>query len=159
MIRFQVMALAIAAGMMGAHAAEIFDAGGVGKGTNQTTIEIVSEGHMLMHTVSTYDSFESTDASSPYNGMTGKCWGSVEIKVPGASGSGNCAFVNASGDKNFNAWTVKGLGKDGALLGTWTVVGGTGKYKGATGGGSFSSLADRTTGKFVNTVEGALTLN
>lgn len=158
MNRFQLMAIAVIACTAGAEAAETYNAGGVAKGKNQTTIEIVSEGHMLMHTVSTYGSFQATDSGSPYDGMTGKCWGAVEIKVPGASGGGNCAFTNASGDKNFNSWSVKGLGKDGALLGTWTVLGGTGKYQNASGGGTFNSLADRNTGMFVNTIEGALTL-
>ena len=158
MIRICLIAMAVAAGTVGVHAAETYDAGGVGKGTNQTTIEVVSEGHVLMHTVSAYESVVTTDASSPYNGMTGKCWGAVEIKVPGASGGGNCAFVNAAGEKNFTAWTVKGLGKDGALVGTWTAVGGTGKYQNASGGGTFSSLADRTGGTFVNKIEGALIL-
>ena len=158
MIRIHLMACAFAVGTVGAHAGETYNAGGVAKGTNQTTIEVVSEGHMLMHTVSTYESLETTDANSPYNGMTGKCWGAVEIKVPGASGAGNCAFVNAAGEKNFTAWTVKGLGKDGALVGTWAALGGTGKYQNASGGGTFSSLTDRSGGTFVNRIEGALTL-
>ncbi|MEP4294090.1 MAG: hypothetical protein ABJ358_19465, partial [Rhizobiaceae bacterium] len=135
-----------------AMAGETISSAGVGKGTNQTSIEVISEGHMLMHTVSTYESFESSVANNPYGGTTGKCWGAVEIRVPNASGGGNCLFVNAAGDKNFNAWTVTGLGKDGALQGRWTAIGGTGKYKNITGGGTFNSLADRKTGTFVNTV-------
>ena len=153
-----LMAILLAAGASGVHAGETFSSDGVGKGTNETTIEVIGEGHMLMHSVSTYESFESADAKSPYAGMTGKCWGAIEIKAPGASGGGNCVFTGTSGDKNFNSWTVKGLGKDGALIGIWSAIGGTGMFQNSSGGGKFHSLADRETGKFVNTIEGAITL-
>ncbi len=149
-------AAAVVAGITSASAAESFNIGGVGKGTNETMMEIVGDGHMLLNTVSTYESFESSDASNPFKNMSGKCWGAVEIKVPSASGHGNCVFTDTSGDKNYNMWTAKGLAKGGALVGTWALIGGTGKYKNASGGGTFHSVTDRKAGTFVNTVSGAL---
>ncbi|NKB53533.1 MAG: hypothetical protein GKR97_15155 [Rhizobiaceae bacterium] len=146
----------LAVAMVSANASETFNIGGVGKGTNQTMMEIVGDGHMLLNTVSTYESFESADTSNPFENMNGKCWGAIEIKVPSASGHGNCVFTDTSGDKHYNMWTAKGLSKDGALVGTWALIGGTGKYENASGGGTFHSMTDRKAGTFVNTVSGAL---
>ena len=64
-----------------------------------------------------------------------------------------------NGDKQISTWVATGVAKSGAITGTWTHVGGTGRYQGATGGGTFHSLTDRKTGTFVNTVKGAILLN
>lgn len=157
-MRLKVMLALLAIGCTPAIAGDAASVSGVGKGKSTSMIEPVAKGHILMNSVSEYTSYVSTDPNSPFNGMKGKCWGAIEIKAPAASGQGNCAFTTASGDKNFNKWTVTGMAKDSALVGTWVVVGGTGKYQGASGGGSFHSVTDRDAGTFVNKVEGAIIL-
>ena len=141
-----------------AHAGGAVDVSGVAKGTTNSEITPIDKGHVLINIASTYKVFEVNDPSNPFKDMTGKCWGAFEIKAQSASGSGNCAFTDASGDKNYNYWTANGLAPDGAVLGTWTLIAGTGKYLGASGGGGFHSLTDREKGTAVNTVTGAITL-
>ena len=158
MKRSLIVAMSFAVACAPAFAGELFNVGGLGKGTSQSSVVMVSEGHMLMNSITTYQSFDSVDPKSPFNGMTGQCWGVIEIKVPSASGRGHCEFTDKSGDKNHNTWVATGLAKDGALQGSWTVIGGTGKYQNATGGGKFLSLTDRKAGTFENKVEGALFL-
>jgi hypothetical protein len=80
------------------------------------------------------------------------------VRVPAASGAGNCVFTNDAGESSVTEYTIKGMASDGAMIGTWAVIGGTGKFAGATGGGAFHSLTDNATGSFVNTVNGALIL-
>ena len=155
-MKFCAAFIALAVSSITAFAGDVASVSGVGKGKATSMVEAVSKGHVLMQSVTEYKSFESVDAKSPFNGMTGKCWGAIEIKPPAASGKGNCAFTTASGDKHFNTWTATGLTKDGAVVGTWTMIGGTGKYVGASGGGKFRSLTDRDAGTFVNTVSGAV---
>ena len=157
-MRIAILASVLVAGAVSVQAAEVRNASGVGKGKTETIAEAVGEGHMFLNSVSTYESFVAADPDSPFNGMTGKCWGAIEVRAPGASGQGNCVFKDAAGDKNYNVWIATGLAKDGALVGTWTLLGGTGKFEGASGGGNFHSKTDRKAGTFENTVEGALVL-
>lgn len=140
-----------------AFAGEAFNVSGVGKGkTTRTVVETIAEGHVLIGLNGQYETYEAANPSSPFKGMTGQCWGAVEVKPPSASGGGNCAFTTPSGDKHFNRYVVKGVTKDGALVGTWSVIGGTGKFEGAAGGGTFQSQTDEESGTFTNTVEGAI---
>jgi hypothetical protein len=158
MKRTLIVAAAFALVCAPAFAGELFNVSGVGKGTSQSSVAMVGEGHMLMNSINSYKNFESVDPKSPFSGMTGQCWGAIEIKIPSASGRGHCEFTDKSGDKSYNTWVATGLAKDGALTGTWTLIGGTGKYKNATGGGQFHSRTDREAGTFENEVEGALIL-
>ena len=148
--------LAIAAAS--AQAGGTFDSAGKGTGTSQNDIVPISDTHMIMHSKTTWDAMEMTDPEHPFNGMSGACFGAVEIMVPGASGAGNCAFTDGDGDLSTNRWIVTGMTPEGALTGSWTVIGGTGKFTGVTGGGSFETLTDRDTGAFENTLTGAVTL-
>ena len=159
MKRLLIAATCLAAVSTGAHAGDSYDAGGVGKGTNKTSVVVVREGHMLMNSISTYTGYEASDPKNPMNGMTGTCRGAIELKVPSATGQGHCEFTAKNGDKQISTWVATGVAKSGAITGTWTHVGGTGRYQGATGGGTFHSLTDRKTGTFVNTVKGAILLN
>ena len=156
MKRLLIAAACLAAATAGTQAGETFDAGGVGKGTNKSSVVMVREGHMLMNSISTYTGYEAADAKSPMNGMTGTCRGAIEFKIPSATGQGHCEFTDKSGDKQISTWVATGVAKGGALTGTWTVVGGTGRYQNASGGGTFHSLTDRKAGTFVNTVKGAI---
>ena len=135
-----------------------FDSAGVGKGMSQNEITPIAENHMVMQSLTVWETMEMSDAGHPFQGMSGSCFGAVEIKVPNATGAGNCVFSDGDGDKSINRWTATGLNAEGALVGSWSVVGGTGKFAGSSGGGTFVSLTDQSTGKFENTITGALSM-
>ncbi|SNS84275.1 hypothetical protein [Tropicimonas sediminicola] len=137
--------------------AETFSSGAVGTGTSSNEPIPIAEGHIVMRTSGSYEMFE-VEAGHPLEGAKGPCFGAVEIKGGEVSGGGNCVYETSSGDKAVMVWKAMGLGADGALTGEWSVSGGTGAWTGATGGGTFSSLTDPNTGKFVNTITGDITV-
>ena len=51
-----------------------------------------------------------------------------------------------------------GLDEGGVLEGTFTIVGGTGIYAGATGGGVLTGIADSSTGRGSGRLEGTITV-
>ncbi|MCR9085869.1 MAG: hypothetical protein NXH97_03895 [Rhodobacteraceae bacterium] len=155
--KFTIAAL-LAVAAASAHAGGTFDSTGTAKGTSQSDIFPIAENHMIMHSQTEYDSMDMSAANHPFNGMTGSCFGAIEIKVPAASGSGNCAFADGDGDLSASRWIVTGMTPEGALTGSWTVIGGTGKFAGSTGGGGFEMMNDRENGTFENMLAGAVTL-
>jgi len=68
-----------------------------------------------------------------YHDMSANCvgMGSEEPDAP-FTDSGYCSYVDADGDRMFEYWTETGEGK-----GTDTLLGGTGKYAGIQGGGTY----------------------
>lgn len=56
------------------------------------------------------------------------------------TGSGYCDNVDWDGDVYWHYWTGSGdPGVPGSLQGTWTITGGTGKFKGIKGAGSWKN--------------------
>lgn len=51
-----------------------------------------------------------------------------------------------------------GLDEGGSLEGTFTIVGGTGVYAGATGGGTLTGIAEASTGRGSGRLEGTITV-
>ncbi|WP_170560951.1 hypothetical protein [Ruegeria atlantica] len=156
---FQTTAVTIfAIGLSAASAdAETHDAAGKGMGENANEVYGISDGHAVVKTQTNYDSFEVA-AGHPLEGASGACFGALLVNGAGVSGTGNCVFDTASGEKAVMSWTATGFGSDGALTGDWTVSGGTGGWASATGSGAFSSLTDPDTKKFVNTISGSITI-
>ncbi|PRY23674.1 hypothetical protein CLV78_104165 [Aliiruegeria haliotis] len=136
---------------------ETFEETAKGLGTSANEAMPISDSHVVLKTAGSYEMFEVSDGH-PLKGASGPCFGSVEVMGADVSGGGVCVFDTATGDKAVMQWHAGGMGEDGALTGEWTVSGGTGKWTGASGGGTFSSLTDASTGKFVNTIEGAITI-
>ena len=153
-MRFLLIAAICAASSV---SAETFSGGAIGSGTSMNEPMPIADGHMVMRTSGSYEMFE-VEAGHPLEGASGPCFGAVEVMGASVSGGGNCVFSTASGDKAVMTWVATGLGADGALTGDWSVSGGSGAWDGASGGGTFSSLTDPNTGKFVNTITGDITL-
>ena len=63
----------------------------------------------------------------------------INPKKQQASGHGYGIGFNKDGSKVLRTWKGGAVGK-GHWKGSWTVVGGTGKYEGATGGGTWESF-------------------
>lgn len=135
-----------------------FDGGTAATGQTDNTVYMVGDDHVFMHSSSQYDPMGSGDPKNPLAGMTGPCFGAVEIKGTSASGDGYCIFSDSDGNTIVNHWVATGLGSAGALLGTWEVKAGSGKFFGTTGGGAFSNSTNKETGTFSNEITGAMTM-
>jgi hypothetical protein len=137
-------------------AGELYDVTSVGKGKSEDVVHALSESHIIMQTQNQYSGFEGSHEM--FSQVTGTCFGTAEMKSGSLAGNGNCKFDDADGDSYFNSWTISGLAEDGATVGTWVIIGGTGKFSGATGGGDFHSVTDTSTGMFENQVTGVMML-
>ena len=62
----------------------------------------------------------------------------INPKKGQASGHGYGVSIDKDGSKTFRSWEGKAVGKD-HWQGVWTVIKGTGKNEGATGGGTWDS--------------------
>lgn len=138
--------------------AETYDSGSKGMGTNANKVYGISDGRAVVQSQTNYDSFEVA-AGHPLEGASGTCFGALLVSGASVSGTGNCVFDTAAGEKAVMSWTATGIGADGALSGDWTVSGGSGNWASASGGGAFSSLTDPDTSKFVNTITGSITID
>lgn len=79
----------------------------------------------------------SDDASNPFNGFTQRCVGTVANIEGRIAANGWCKSVDPkTGDFTVVDWT----GGDKPGHGTWSFRYGTGKWKGATGGGTYEPL-------------------
>jgi hypothetical protein len=136
-------------------AGQTYDTSTIATGTQRTEVHAISDGHIVLHTISDYEKFEAADDTNPVHAVSGLCFGAIEIIGSLASGGGNCVFKDAGGDQISSAWKIDGFGAEGALVGTYVYTGGSGKFDGLRGGGSFSSVTEQATGKFLNTITGA----
>lgn len=138
--------------------AETYDSSGKITGQSSAVVTALDEGHMIMFSPSTHDVFEMETEGHPFVEMTGNCNGTIEINGPAARGTGHCVYENASGESLVVNWIARQFDAEGAFHGDWIVVGGTGGMAAASGGGSFISLTDQSTGSQSVTLSGALTL-
>jgi len=138
--------------------AETFESSGTITGQSGAVVTALGESRMIMFAPSTHDVFEMDAEGHPFADMTGNCNGTIEINGPAARGSGHCIYENAAGESLVVNWIARQFDAEGAFHGDWFVVGGTGGMAMASGGGSFVSLTDQTTGAQSVTLSGALTL-
>jgi hypothetical protein len=76
---------------------------------------------------------KSTDGSGLFDGSSQDCFGAIVFAVGGekiVEGHGSCDAIDTDGDVWWLTWTTEKAGES-----MWTMVGGTGKYKGLTGSG------------------------
>ena len=148
----------LAAYAFAAQAGGSYDSSGVATGITKNVVKMASEGHVVMQTMGIYETVTTDDPDNPMNGLSGECFGALEIKGTTATGGGLCVFRGDGEDAMSVRWTAEGMTAQGALAGRWNATGGTGALAGATGGGSFHSLTNMETGTFENTLTGALTV-
>lgn len=153
-----ITAAILAAAAFAAQAGETYDMKGKATGTAETLTYEISKGFMVLGTIGEYTKFEFEDADNPVAGLTGQCFGAVEIFPGGVSGGGNCVYSNDDGDKAVLRWTAARMGEEGELQGTWTLLGGTGTFENSSGGGIFSSRSVSAEGEFVNRLWGSIAL-
>lgn len=139
-------------------AGQVVDGSGTGKGQSMNEITVLGEGHILVQSSTTYMPMAANDPNNPFSNIPGKCFGSFEINRGSASGGGHCVFTKEGVSTIVTDWTVTGMSPNGAMTGTWSVIGASGAAAGLTGGGHYSNLTDRETGTFENTITGALSM-
>lgn len=80
---------------------------------------------------------QGRDSTDPFHGSTQRCFGVLANFDGTVSANGWCKQIHReSGDWLVLDWVNSGLPGGG----TWTIRHGTGKWKGATGGGTYESL-------------------
>ena len=141
-----------------AHAGGTYDSSGVISGQSTPKLYPLADGHLVMELNSTQDSFDMEAEGHPFSGLSGTCTGGLEIRGPAATGEGVCAYSNAAGDMAFVRWNANAMTAEGAVAGTWVMIGGTGGMAGMTGGGNYTSKTDRSNGATRATLTGAVTL-
>ncbi len=134
---------------------ETINAASTGHGTSTSTAMPVSEGLVMVHAVSTYDRFDTEDPNSPFATAKGPCFGSILIDKGAVSGDGLCHYTDGDGDLVAMKWMAKGMSAEGRTLGEWMILGGTGKWDGASGGGDFDAGGD----PYTNNVTGEMIMN
>ena len=153
--RFAAMAL-VAFGAAPA-LAETYPANGTGMGSVGSEQMPVRDDLILVHTQSSYDSFEMGQEDHPMSSLSGPCFGAAMVEAGAMSGQGYCHLTDADGDISAISWTGTGMDETGRTVGTWTVMGGTGKWDGATGGGEFDA-GPTEDGGYTNEITGEVTL-
>ncbi|WP_272001792.1 hypothetical protein [Roseovarius sp. ZX-A-9] len=156
MMRLAIAAFAVAAATQG-HA-EAFNSDGVASG--QSTSELIEFGpdHKVLNSRITYTKFEMANKSHPMNQLSGRCFGTVELRGGAADGNGVCVLDGLEGDRVLMGWVARRMNPKGEIIGYWTVNSGTGLYLQASGGGTFTSNVNQANGTAVNTLRGAVTL-
>jgi hypothetical protein len=112
----------------------------------------LADGTMLLSVRSTGFSWTMDDEAPIGNGSI-LCYGSSVVSAEGeqTSGSGMCRVLDDSGDL-WNIWWT------GTTSGDWGITNGTGKYDGASGGGTWANTTDYPDGKQMNSWTGSITM-
>ena len=139
-------------------AAETFDLEIVGTSIDKSVVYPVGEGHLVVMNMADYTNIETRDPSNPLNGATGPCFGEVELKNGAPEGDGYCTWTDTAGDNILINWTATGTNAEGNNLGDWQLLGGTGRWQGATGGGTYRIVSEEGSDKRINQAIGTITL-
>ncbi|MBX2880972.1 MAG: hypothetical protein KTR32_13605 [Granulosicoccus sp.] len=99
-----------------------------------------------------------SDETHPMHGATGGCSGTMLMAKGNLTGGGYCTYKDTAGDSSIVKFTATGMNEKGGTSGTWEMVGGTGKYIGATGGGTYNAVPNEERTASVNTITGDLKL-
>jgi hypothetical protein len=134
---------------------ETVTAAGVGHGASTATPMPVSDGLVIVHATSMYESFETEDPMNPFASAKGPCFGAILIDKGEVSGDGLCHYTDGDGDVAVVKWIAKAINAEGRTQGDWMVMGGTGKWASITGAGAFDAGGD----PYTNRISGEMTLN
>jgi hypothetical protein len=93
------------------------------------------------------------DPDNPLNGANHKCTSTILVAADGSvSSAGYCDGIDSDGDVY---WLWARGNQDG---GTWAFIGGTGRFEGIDGGGTYSVGDGWPDGSIINTWEGTWTM-
>jgi hypothetical protein len=110
------------------------------------------DGNMLLRIMNSGFSWSENEEAVGGNGSI-NCYGSNIVNADGEQidGSGTCETMDTDGDLWWIWWT-------GAMAGDWGFTGGTGKYAGITGGGTWASEIEYPDGRVMNSWTGSWTI-
>lgn len=110
------------------------------------------DGTMLLNVASNGFSW-TMDPEAPIGNGSITCYGSNIVSAEGEpmSGAGSCTSVDDDGD----VWTIWWTGATGGEFG---ITSGTGKYEGATGGGTWENTVAYADAKQMNSWKGSFTM-
>jgi hypothetical protein len=135
---------------------EAIDAAAVATGTIQNDMTQIGEERMMMDMKVMYEGFEAQDPDNPLSGAKGTCVGAGLAEGSALDATGFCTLTDADGDMALVEYSADSFDQNGAMVGDWTIKGGTGKWETATGGGGFASLSDQEKGTVRNEITGEL---
>jgi hypothetical protein len=134
------------------------DLAAVSVGSNQSIHHQLSDSHIYVTGINIHEKITTSDPDNPLNGAAGTCSGVLEFIDGKMDASGYCRFKDTSGDIHIGQWTGREMTEDGVFKGDFTVLGGTGKWDGATGGGTFSETFNEDDTRFEVNWTGDFTL-
>lgn len=116
-------------------------------GAYYTHVEVmqVAPNHVIVSAGAHGTGYVTRDAQSPLKGAYGPCVLFNEVIDGKPNGELRCVRSDAQGDKFLITGKVKSYTATGAMSGSYTVTGLTGKWVGASGGGNF--VEDAGSGK------------
>jgi hypothetical protein len=96
----------------------------------------------------------ASDPTSPFNLSPQDCFGTLVVAKEGSAfeGAGSCDAIDKDGDIWWLWWSDSKAGSP------WSVIRGTGKYEGMTGGGTTVTDVQLPDGRSSITVTGTITL-
>jgi len=144
-------ALALALSFSAAHAADL---SGHVTGTSKMIQSMPLSGDRVANRMRFKITVVTDDAQNPFNLASQDCMATYVFTKDGApqGGHGYCDGITASGDI---WWISVRLDADGIVH--WTHLGGTGALDGYEAGGTTTTLADFSDGKFIGRFQGTMT--
>lgn len=143
-IRASRLAAALAASCLalGANSAGAADASAC-YGAYYTHVDVmqVAPNHVVISAAAHGTGYVTRDDKSPLKGAYGSCVLFNEVIDGKPNGELRCVRTDALGDKFLIVGKVKAYSPTGAMMGSYTINGLTGKWVGAKGGGNFSEDA------------------
>lgn len=151
------LGLALTACATTAIAGKTFDSGGEINSNDSTQMIPISD-NLLVIKSDNQGTITTADPENPLNGATGGCSGTMLLSMGKLTGGGYCTYTDADGNTAITSFTGSSLNDKGGNSGAWTMVGGTGKYIGATGGGDYSSTPNEDRTESVTKITGEIVL-
>ena len=138
-------------------AGDTFDSSGTVANKDSTKMIPIDENQIVIKS-DNQGTISTKNSANPINGATGSCSGTMLLSMGKLSGGGYCTYKDADGDTSIVSFTASGLNDKGGNSGRWMMVGGTGKYLGATGGGDYSAIPNEDRTESVNAISGEIRL-
>ncbi len=130
----------------------------IGRGTVESEYVPIEENLLLINARVVYTDITSEDMSNPLLHATGVCTGAILLNAGTISGGGYCHYTDAASEQVVISWAADSLNAEGRTLGAWNVVGGTGPWASASGGGRFDAGTDAE-GAYTNNIIGDFMMN
>jgi hypothetical protein len=86
-----------------------------------------------------YGYITSDDNAGPFNNVSCRCVGTAQVMNGSGKAKGQCVVMDPTGDQYAISWEFTEFTPGKRIVGKAAFIGGTGKFKGITGGGPWES--------------------